>query len=209
MDRGVVRQQQGLEEPDQDGEPVEHQEDAQEPGKVPGLVDQVAEREQPRAEEQLGRDPARLVDVDGQVRQPLQLCRRVGLHVAGRVSLQHRGYQRQHARALDGDTDSVEQEEEQRQVLVDRSQKNVETPGGHEEEEPCCQRDDKTQTERPLIRDDRLVDLRRCTQPDMPQHGGKHGSQDVCEVEAARDPGHLVQRQVISSRVHSLSPCCG
>ncbi len=88
-DRGVVRQQQGLEEPDQDGDPVEHQEDAQEPGKEAGLVDQVAEREQPRAEEQLGRDPARLVDVDGQVRQPLELRRRVGLHVAGRVSLEH------------------------------------------------------------------------------------------------------------------------
>ena len=56
--------------------------------------------------------------------------------MAGRVSLQHRGYQPQEARALDGNTDGVEQEEEQRQVLVDRSQENVETPCGHEEEEP-------------------------------------------------------------------------
>jgi hypothetical protein len=54
------------------------------------------------------------------------------------------------------------------------------------------QGDHEAKTERPLIRDDRLVDLRGCTQPDLPQHGGKHGSQDVREVETARDPGHLV-----------------
>ena len=40
------------------------------------------------------------------------------------------------------------------------------------------QRDDKTQTERPGIRGDRLLDLLRVTQPDMPKHIGKHGSQD-------------------------------
>ena len=32
--------------------------------------------------------------------------------------------------------------------LVDPSQEDVETPGGHEEEEPCRQRDDETQAER-------------------------------------------------------------
>src|SRR5665647_3554327 len=32
----------------------------------------------------------------------------------------------------------------------------------------------------------------------MPQRIGKHGSQHVCEVEAARDSGYLVLRPVIS-----------
>ena len=49
----IGRQQQGLKEPDQDADPVKHQKDAQEPGKGFGLVDQVAEREQPRAKGQL------------------------------------------------------------------------------------------------------------------------------------------------------------
>jgi hypothetical protein len=102
----------------------------------------------------------------------------------------------------DGDTNSVEQQEQQRQVLVDRSQKNVETPGDHEEEKPGDQRDDKTQAERPLVRQDRLVDLLRHAQPDLPQHGRQNGSQDVCDVEAARDPGCPVRRQLIGDDRH-------
>ena len=51
-DRGVGRQQQGLKEPDQDSDSVKHQKDAQEPGKVSGLVDQTNSNRQssPRAE---------------------------------------------------------------------------------------------------------------------------------------------------------------
>ena len=73
-------QQQGLKEPDQHTDSVEHQQDAQEAGKGAGFVDQIAQGEQPGAKEQLSRDPAHLVDVDGLVRQPFELCRRLGLH---------------------------------------------------------------------------------------------------------------------------------
>jgi len=48
---------------------------------------------------------------------------------------------------LNGDADRVEEQEEQRQALVDRSQENVETPGGHDEQERRKTRDDETQTE--------------------------------------------------------------
>ena len=90
---------------------------------------------------------------------------------------------------------ALSSQEEQRQVLVDRSQEHVEAPGGHEEEERRDQRDDEPQAEGRDIRDGHLVDLLRVTQPDMPQRIGEHGRQDEREVEAARDPGHLVLRR--------------
>jgi len=48
---------------------------------------------------------------------------------------EHGGHQLELARALDGDPDRVEEEEQQRQVLVDGPQQDIESPGGHQEQE--------------------------------------------------------------------------
>ena len=121
------------------------------------------------------------------------------LYVGGTFSLQQRGYQRQHARSLHGNANSVQQQKEQRQVRVDGSQKDVEAPGGHEEEESRDQGNCKTQAERRLIGGRKFVTWRVLEQRHSSQSAYSHRFDRECARSRRTDlpvavPGHSQQQ---------------
>src|SRR5660397_75780 len=99
-----------------------------------------------------------------------------------------------------GHADSVQQKEEQRQILVHRPEKDVQTPCGHEEEEGRQQTEDKAKTEPPGVVGEHLIGPLDIRDPDVPDQICKHGSEYEREVQTTGDPGHLLRWQL---EVHS------
>lgn len=97
--------------PEENGDAVEEQQHAQELGQESRFVDQVPQREQPRAEEELCRHKTNLVQMEGDDLQLLRLRCGKRLRAGGPVCHQHRKEEREVAHDLDGHTDRVEQKE--------------------------------------------------------------------------------------------------